>query len=35
MYDLTTLHFQIGEEDQLRRVGMSKDPQVDPQVTGC
>jgi len=33
MYDLTTLHFQIEAEDQLRRVGMSKERRVDPQVT--
>ncbi|MBO0884592.1 MAG: IS1634 family transposase [Mycobacterium sp.] len=33
MYDLTTLHFQIGDEDQLRRVGVSKEHRVDPQVT--
>lgn len=33
MYDLTTLHFQIEAEDQLRKVGMSKERRVDPQVT--
>lgn len=33
MYDLTTLHFQVEAEDQLRKVGMSKERRVDPQVT--
>jgi len=33
MYDLTTLHFEVGEEDQLRKVGMSKERRVDPQIT--
>lgn len=33
MYDLTTLHFQITDEDRLRKVGMSKEHRVDPQVT--
>jgi hypothetical protein len=33
MYDLTTLHFQIEAEDHLRKVGMSKERRVDPQVT--
>ena len=33
MYDLTTLHFEVSEEDQLRKVGMSKERRVDPQVT--
>lgn len=33
MYDLTTLHFQIEAEDGLRKVGMSKERRVDPQVT--
>jgi hypothetical protein len=33
MYDLTTLHFEVSEEDQLRKVGMSKDRRVDPQIT--
>lgn len=32
MYDVTTLHFEIGDEDQLRKVGMSKEHRVDPQV---
>lgn len=33
MYDLTTLHFQIAAEDRLRKVGMSKERRVDPQIT--
>lgn len=33
MYDLTTLHFEVNEEDKLRKVGMSKERRVDPQIT--
>lgn len=33
MYDLTTLHFEVTDEDRLRRVGMSKEHRIDPQVT--
>jgi len=38
MYDVTTLHFEITDEDEgkgkdgLRKVGMSKEHRVDPQV---
>ena len=32
MYDVTTLHFEVGDEDDLRKVGMSKEHRVDPQV---
>jgi hypothetical protein len=32
MYDATTLHFENENEDDLRRVGMSKEHRVDPQV---
>ncbi|MFC0647434.1 IS1634 family transposase, partial [Cellulomonas phragmiteti] len=32
LYDVTTLHFENGEEDDLRRVGMSKEHRVDPQI---
>lgn len=32
MYDATTLHFENEAEDDLRRVGMSKEHRVDPQV---
>src|SRR5450756_1323149 len=32
MYDVTTLHFEAEKEDALRRVGMSKEHRVDPQV---
>lgn len=33
LYDLTTLHFETDTEDALRKVGMSKERRVDPQVT--
>lgn len=33
LYDLTTLHFETPKEDGLRKVGMSKERRVDPQVT--
>lgn len=33
MYDLTTLHFEVADEDRLRKVGMSKEHRIDPQVT--
>ena len=33
MYDLTTLHFEAAAEDKLRKVGMSKERRVDPQIT--
>ena len=32
LYDVTTLHFENDTEDDLRRVGMSKEHRVDPQV---
>jgi len=32
LYDVTTLHFENGDEDDLRRVGMSKEHRVDPQI---
>ena len=36
MYDVTTLHFETGDEDTgpdaLRKVGMSKEHRVGPQV---
>lgn len=36
MYDVTTLHFEVGDEDTgpaaLRKVGMSKEHRVDPQI---
>ena len=32
LYDTTTLHFENEDEDALRRVGMSKEHRVDPQV---
>ena len=33
LYDVTTLYFEIDQEDALRKVGMSKERRVDPQVT--
>ena len=33
LYDLTTLHFETDVEDRLRKVGVSKERRVDPQVT--
>ncbi len=33
LYDLTTLYFEAEHEDALRKVGMSKERRVDPQVT--
>lgn len=33
LYDLSTLHFETDREDRLRKVGMSKERRVDPQVT--
>lgn len=33
LYDVTTLHFQVEREDKLRKVGMSKEHRIDPQVT--
>ena len=32
LYDVTTLHFERDDEDELRKVGMSKERRVDPQV---
>lgn len=32
LYDTTTLHFENDDEDDLRRVGMSKERRVDPQI---
>jgi hypothetical protein len=31
--DVTSLHFEVEREDKLRKVGMSKERRVDPQVT--
>ena len=33
LYDVTSLHFEAGREDRFRKVGMSKEHRVDPQVT--
>jgi transposase len=32
LYDVTTLHFEVEAEDDLRKVGMSKERRVDPQI---
>jgi len=32
LYDCTTLYFETENEDDLRRVGMSKERRVDPQI---
>jgi hypothetical protein len=32
LYDVTTLHFERDDEDDLRKVGVSKEHRVDPQV---
>ena len=32
LYDATTLYFEAEYEDELRRVGMSKERRVDPQI---
>ena len=31
LYDVTTLYFEVEKEDQLRKVGFSKERRVDPQ----
>jgi hypothetical protein len=36
LYDSTTLYFEAEYEDKFRKVGMSKERRVDPQITvGC
>lgn len=32
LYDVTTLYFEATDEDELRKVGMSKERRVDPQI---
>ncbi|SNV80318.1 hypothetical protein CCYS_05535 [Corynebacterium cystitidis DSM 20524] len=32
LYDVTTLYFETPKEDELRKVGMSKERRVDPQI---
>lgn len=32
LYDVTTLYFEVEEEDALRKVGYSKERRVDPQI---
>lgn len=33
LYDVSTLHFEVEREDTLRRVGLSKEHRIDPQIT--
>jgi transposase, IS4 family len=32
LYDVTTLYFEAEDEDELRKVGRSKERRVDPQI---
>ena len=32
LYDVTTLYFETEKEDELRKVGYSKERRVDPQI---
>lgn len=32
LYDVTTLYFEANDEDDLRKVGMSKERRIDPQI---
>ena len=32
LYDVTTLYFEAEHEDELRKVGYSKERRVDPQI---
>jgi transposase len=32
LYDVTTLYFEAESEDELRKVGYSKERRVDPQI---
>ena len=32
MYDVTTLYFEAESEDDLRKVGYSKERRIDPQI---
>lgn len=32
LYDVTTLYFEAEKEDELRKVGYSKERRVDPQI---
>ena len=32
LYDVTTLYFEADKEDDLRKVGYSKERRVDPQI---
>ncbi|MDH6196188.1 transposase [Mycobacterium frederiksbergense] len=32
LYDVTTLYFEADKEDELRKVGYSKERRVDPQI---
>ena len=35
LYDVTTLYFEAEHEDELRKVGFSKERRVDPQIRCC
>jgi hypothetical protein len=35
LYDVTTLYFEAENEDDLRKVGYSKERRVDPQIVGA
>ena len=35
LYDVTTLYFEAENEDDLRKVGYSKERRVDPQIVVC
>ena len=32
LYDVTTLYFEAEKEDELRKIGYSKERRVDPQI---
>lgn len=32
LYDVTTLYFEAGKQDDLRKAGCSKERRVDPQI---
>src|SRR6476620_2642499 len=34
LYDVTTLYFEAENEDELRKVGYSKERRIDPQIVG-
>lgn len=32
LYDVTTLYFEVDNEDELRKIGYSKERRIDPQI---